>query len=113
MIARADTLNISPEKVSIGGLSAGGHMAAVLSHMARDEGLALNLVLMVVPSTDLRWLIAEEPMRSKIARTYPSTALYKDAPWGGLKREKWFMDYWIPNGKQTASFRSTLGPNTR
>jgi hypothetical protein len=74
-------------------------MSAVLSHMARDEGLELRLALMIVPSTDFRWLIAPEPIRSEIAERYPSTALYADAPWGGLKREQWFLDYWIPAGK--------------
>jgi acetyl esterase/lipase len=87
--------------VSIGGLSAGGQMSAVMAHMARDAGLDLRLVLMVVPSTDFRWLIASEPLRSQVAKLYPSTSLYKDAPWGGLLREKWFLDYWIPDGKQT------------
>jgi acetyl esterase/lipase len=99
VISQAERLNIDASRVSIGGLSAGGHMSAVLSHMARDEGLELRLALMVVPSTDFRWLIAPEPIRSEIAERYPSTVLYKDAPWGGLKREQWFLDYWIPTGK--------------
>lgn len=86
-------------RMSLGGLSAGGHMSAVLSHMARDAELELKLALMVVPSTDFRWLIAAEPVRSDVANEYPSTELYKDAPWGGLKREKWFLDYWIPKGQ--------------
>ncbi|KAI1588660.1 Aes Esterase lipase [Pyrenophora tritici-repentis] len=96
VITHAAELNVDASSVSIGGLSAGGHMSAVLSHMARDAGIDLRLALLVVPSTDFRWLIAEEPVRSNVARLYPSTALYKDAPWGGLKREQWFLDYWIP-----------------
>lgn len=92
-------LNVDAGRISIGGLSAGGHMTAVLSHMARDAGLELKLALMIVPSTDFRWLIAAEPLRSDIAEQYPSTVLYKDAPWGGLKREQWFLDYWIPDGQ--------------
>jgi len=47
-------LNIKADSVSIGGLSAGGHMTAVMSHMAKAEGVNLKLALMVVPSTDLR-----------------------------------------------------------
>ncbi|CAA9956767.1 fungal specific transcription factor domain protein [Pyrenophora teres f. maculata] len=96
VISHAADLNVDGSSVSIGGLSAGGHMSAVLSHMARDAGMDLRLALLVVPSTDFRWLIAEEPVRSDVARSYPSTALYKDAPWGGLKREQWFLNYWIP-----------------
>jgi len=99
VISHAADLNVDASSVSIGGLSAGGHMSAVLSHMARDAGVELRLALLVVPSTDFRWLIAEEPVRSAVAELYPSTALYKDAPWGGLRREQWFLDYWIPNGE--------------
>lgn len=81
-------------------------MSAVISHMARDAGLELKLALMIVPSTDFRWLIAPEPIRSEVAKQYPSTMLYKDAPWGGLKREQWFLDYWIPEGmSQKADIR--------
>ncbi|CAD0084064.1 unnamed protein product, partial [Aureobasidium vineae] len=98
VISHAQQLHVDGGRVSIGGLSAGGHMSAVLSHMARDAGLELKLALMVVPSTDFRWLIAQEPLRSEVAKKYPSTVLYKEAPWGGLKREQWFLDYWIPKG---------------
>ncbi|THY19388.1 hypothetical protein D6D01_07073 [Aureobasidium pullulans] len=103
VISSAGMLNVDASRVSIGGLSAGGHMSAVLSHMARDAGLELKLALMVVPSTDFRWLIAEEPLRSAVAGMYPSTTLYKEAPWGGLRREQWFLDYWIPTGIRQAA----------
>lgn len=96
VLSHAADLNIDATSVSIGGLSAGGQMSAVLSHMARDAGIELKLALLVVPSTDFRWLIAEEPLRSAVAKLYPSVAQYKDAPWGGLKREQWFLNYWIP-----------------
>lgn len=51
----AGNLNIRADSLSIGGLSAGGHMTAVMSHMAKKEGVHLKLALMVVPSTDLRF----------------------------------------------------------
>lgn len=54
----AVTLNIKADSLSIGGLSAGGHMTAVMSHMAKHEGVGLKLALMVVPSTDLRFDIS-------------------------------------------------------
>jgi acetyl esterase/lipase len=54
----AERLNIKAVSLSIGGLSAGGHMTAVMSHMAKDEGVDLKLALMVVPSTDLRFDIS-------------------------------------------------------
>jgi hypothetical protein len=33
-------------------------MTAVMSHMAKAEGVSLKLALMVVPSTDLRYVIS-------------------------------------------------------
>jgi acetyl esterase/lipase len=49
-IANAKNLDIDPHSVSIGGLSAGGQMSAVLAHFARDEGVDLKLHLMIVPA---------------------------------------------------------------
>lgn len=74
-------------------------MSAVMSHMARDEGIVLKLALMVVPSVDIRWVIAEEPLKSKVAARYPSLALVENNPWGPKSRMDWFMDYWIPKEK--------------
>lgn len=70
------------DSISVGGLSAGGHMTAVLSQFARDENIPLKLQLMVVPSVDLRWEIAEEPQKSEVAAKYPSVALFAANPWG-------------------------------
>jgi acetyl esterase/lipase len=49
----ATPLNINPDSVSIGGVSAGGHISIVLQHMARDAGIPLKLCMpSVCPSTD-------------------------------------------------------------
>ena len=92
-------LKIKPNSVSIGGLSAGGHMTAVLSHIAKQERVDLKLALMIVPSVDLRWAIAEEPLRSEVAKKYPSVSMIEHSPWSPRSREEWFMNYWIPEGK--------------
>lgn len=39
--------------MAIGGASAGGHLAAVVAHMCRDEGIPLVLQLLGVPVCDL------------------------------------------------------------
>lgn len=95
--ANASRFNIDPTSISIGGLSAGGHMAAVLSHMAREEGINLKLALLVVPSVDLRWAIGTESEKSEIAKLYPSVALMENNPWAPRGRMDWFMRYWIPD----------------
>lgn len=52
----AGSIGVDPTRISIGGFSAGGHIAAVLSHRARDKGLPNNgrlvFALMVIPVTD-------------------------------------------------------------
>ncbi|TPX11676.1 uncharacterized protein E0L32_007655 [Thyridium curvatum] len=46
-------LNIDPQSISIGGISAGGHITVVLQHMARDAGIPLRLAMpSVAPSSD-------------------------------------------------------------
>ena len=52
----ADKLGIDSERVSIGGLSAGGQISAVLALLARDEKTLPKLVLqlLVVPCVDAR-----------------------------------------------------------
>ncbi|KAK0669794.1 putative Esterase/lipase [Cercophora samala] len=45
------SLNINPLSVSIGGVSAGGHISLVLQHMARDAGIPLKLCMPTVPPT--------------------------------------------------------------
>ncbi|KAL2193258.1 Alpha/Beta hydrolase protein, partial [Corynascus similis CBS 632.67] len=48
----ASQLNINPTSVSIGGISAGGHICLVLQHMARDAGIPLKLCMAsVTPAT--------------------------------------------------------------
>ncbi|RKU44097.1 hypothetical protein DL546_001215 [Coniochaeta pulveracea] len=49
----ATILNLNPDSISIGGVSAGGHISFILQHMARDAGLPLKLCMASVPpSTD-------------------------------------------------------------
>lgn len=92
--AHAAELDIDASSVSIGGLSAGGHMAGVLAHFARDEGVELKLHLMVVPATDMRYCLKGLEL-GDAGCAYESVLKYHDAPWGPLGREKWFVKYWL------------------
>lgn len=76
-------------------------MTAVLAQFAHKENIELKLQLMVVPSLDLRWEIAAEPVRSESEAKYPSVVKYSDSPWGPRHRMKWFMDHWVGTDQGT------------
>jgi len=50
---KAEEFNLDLNRVAVGGVSAGGHLSAVISHMARDAGIPLCLQLLAVPATDM------------------------------------------------------------
>jgi acetyl esterase/lipase len=103
-ISNATELNIDSTSVSIGGLSAGGQMSAVLSHFARDEAIDLKLQLLIVPAIDMRYCLLDETLNEKNC-AFQSAIDLQHAPWSPLGREKWFLKYWIgddqgrPQGK--------------
>ncbi|KAF5984241.1 d-amino-acid oxidase [Fusarium coicis] len=94
-INNATELNINPQSVSFGGLSAGGHMTAVLGHFARDEGIDIKLQLMIVPATDMRYCSSKFKQLTAENCPYESVLRLKDVPWGPLGREKWFLKYFV------------------
>jgi acetyl esterase len=50
----AASLNVDPARLAVGGDSAGGNLAAVVSQQLRDTGPALRFQLLVYPVTDAR-----------------------------------------------------------
>ena len=55
--ANAAALGLDAEKIAVGGDSAGGNLAAVVSLMARDAGdLPIRYQLLIYPATDMRQL---------------------------------------------------------
>ncbi|KAI0397821.1 alpha/beta-hydrolase [Xylariaceae sp. FL0594] len=62
----ASELNIDPESVSVGGISAGAHISIVLQHLARDGGIPLRLCMATVPPTS-GWMGYEDYRESPFA----------------------------------------------
>ena len=95
VFANAESLGVNKQSVSIGGLSAGGHLSAVLAHLARDEpGMPpLKLQLLVVPAVDSRWVPLEGSCDPSVPyKTYLSCEY---APCLPLNRLRWFSRLWL------------------
>ncbi|GIJ90190.1 hypothetical protein Asppvi_009143 [Aspergillus pseudoviridinutans] len=52
-LQKAHEFNIDPDRMAVGGVSAGGHLSAVLAHLCRDANIQLRLQLLTAPACDL------------------------------------------------------------
>jgi acetyl esterase len=81
--ANAATLGIDPDRLAVGGDSAGGNLAAVVAHLARDHGgPAIRYQLLIYPATDMQ---LSHPSVSELAEGYR------------LSRAdmRWFIDHYL------------------
>ncbi|KAH9897456.1 Alpha/Beta hydrolase protein [Xylariomycetidae sp. FL2044] len=91
----ASQLGINPDSISIGGISAGGHICLVLQHLARDAGIPLKLCMATVPpSTEgLQYRHHSESPFLSFHEFYNGPIL----PWARLK---FFGDHCFPADKR-------------
>ncbi len=98
-LANASELNIDTARVSIGGGSAGGNLAAVCSLMARDDpAVKHNLVLqlLIVPCIDARYIPIEGGSEALSPDCpYESYKTCEFAPCLPLARMVWFYRLWL------------------
>jgi acetyl esterase len=89
MISNAARLGINPTRISVGGASAGGHLAAVLAQTARDRGSAvIDFQALIYPCTSLR----DEPL------AYPSRARLGNGDYGVSMAEfEWLRGHFLPD----------------
>jgi acetyl esterase len=83
----ANRLGIDPMRIAVAGDSAGGNLAAIVAHNARDTGRMLKLQLLIYPVTDTR----------------TDTASYADNAEGyALERTgmEWFFEQYLPDPTQ-------------
>ena len=81
----AKLLNIAPDKIAVGGDSAGGNLAAVVAQMAQDsKDFAVALQVLIYPMTDQ-------------SREYPSYERNESGCMLTRKALHWFMDAYLPD----------------
>ena len=72
LVSNAETLNVDRKRISVGGASAGGNLAAVVAQMARDrDGPDLVLQVLQIPTTDL---VNDYPSARENAKGYLLTS---------------------------------------
>lgn len=96
VFSEAASLGVDTSRVSIGGLSAGGQIAAVLALLARDDPSLPPLVLqmLIVPAVDGRYIPIEGSCDPKTT-PYESYVKFEYAPCLPLQRLRWFYNLWL------------------
>ncbi|KAL2065529.1 hypothetical protein VTL71DRAFT_3199 [Oculimacula yallundae] len=83
------------DRLAIGGVSAGGHLAAVLAHMCRDASIPLALQILAVPVCDLHIFAPDGTLLpSQPYDSYRSLANTQPLP---LERMKYFHRHFLGN----------------
>lgn len=88
-------LNIDRTKIVIGGVSAGGNLAAVLSLIAVEFSIPILLQLLVVPVTD------------NTATLKTSWALHPHAPWLTASRMLFYRDLYLPDPSSWSDWKAS------
>ncbi|KAI2465733.1 alpha/beta-hydrolase [Annulohypoxylon bovei var. microspora] len=90
----ASSLNIKPDSISLGGISAGAHISIILQHMARDNGIPLKLCLASVPPSE-KVLVYKSPTESP----FPSFTEFANGPILPWARISFFGNLCFPADK--------------
>ncbi|KAG2418988.1 hypothetical protein HFD88_002092 [Aspergillus terreus] len=57
---KTEEFHIDPDRMAVGGASAGGHLSAVVAHLCRDANIPLRLQVLNVPACDLHSMFTPE-----------------------------------------------------
>ena len=93
--AQAGALGLDPQRIAVGGDSAGGNLAAVVSILARDAGdLPLRYQLLIYPATDQR---RQHPSHTRNGQGYLLTRDTMD----------YFHDHYIDDPRHDLDWRAS------
>ena len=95
VVAHATEFDVDKTKIAVGGCSAGGHLAAVISILARDERIPLRLQLLGVPCIDSTHVDPSGQLSKNCP--YPSWRDNAEAPCLPLDRMSYFYNHFLGN----------------
>lgn len=107
----AEKLGIDRSKMAVGGFSAGGHISALISQMARDEKWEYKpcFQLLVIPVCDASALGTD--LQPRKDSPYRSWTEHYNCPFLNHARMSWFYKYFLPNNPTDELLRSpSLSP---
>jgi acetyl esterase/lipase len=86
-------LGIDPENIIIGGVSAGGHLSAILAQRCHALQIPLKLQILTVPAVDLTGF--DETWNLRPDCPYPSYAENAKAPLLPIERMQYFLRHFL------------------
>src|SRR4051794_280387 len=100
LVKNADGLNADPERLGVGGDSAGGNLAAATAIQAAERGLPLALQLLIYPVTDF-------VNRSRSRELFDGGGYYLERPGMDL-----LHDWYLPGGADDEHGLASVGLRT-
>ncbi|KAH2047213.1 hypothetical protein KXV43_005156 [Aspergillus fumigatus] len=102
-LKKADEFNIDPDRMAIGGVSAGGQLSAVLAHLCRDGNIPLRLQLLTVPACDLHSVFTSDGQFDRENCPYESYREMEFTPALPAARMAYFHRHFLGNPRPPRS----------
>ncbi|KAI0381935.1 Alpha/Beta hydrolase protein [Hypomontagnella monticulosa] len=97
------SINARPDRIAIGGISAGGHISATAQQLARDIGLPLKLAILAVPA-----VVYEGDWEKPADSPYASMVENEFAPCLNWKRMDYFRHHYMPKSATEKAYFDAL-----
>lgn len=106
---KAEEFNLDRDRFAVGGISAGGHLSAVVAHLCRDESIPLRLQILCVPVCDLHSPFTPEGQFDRENCPYESYRMMEFTPALPMARMAYFHRHFlgVPRPEKSESVRSS------
>ncbi|EAS30394.3 esterase [Coccidioides immitis RS] len=93
--SKAEVFNLDTNRMAVGGASAGGHLAAVVAHLCRDNEFPLSLQILTVPVTDMHSSFTPDGKFDRENTPYESYREMEFTPALPAERMAYFHRHWL------------------